>query len=264
MSTSQASLISRGRDAILFSGLWPAAVAVSLVAVCHRALGGGPLAGPLPWGAMGLAATGTLLVYNVDRLRDLARDQTSSPARSAFVQEHRGALLVLSVLAGLVSLPLAVSQPPLAWAFCGLALGLGLLHRRLKDHANWAVLYVTAAWLAVVVGLPAAGQNPHDIEPRILLWVTMTLGLLICANLLGSELRGLQPGPTTTPRLQVARVLAAAGSLLPSLDPSTGVLVPVGASMFLALVFFRFDERYGLGVLDGALLLGALLGLAVG
>ena len=116
----------------------------------------------------------------------------------------------------------------------------------------------------VVVGLPAAGQNPRDFEARELLWVTITLGLLISANLLGSELRELKPGPKTTPRLQVARVLAAAGSLFPSLDGSTGPLVPVGACVFLALIFFRFDERYGLGVLDGALLVGALLGLAVG
>ncbi|MFP6639593.1 MAG: hypothetical protein VCC04_05055 [Myxococcota bacterium] len=211
-----------------------------------------------------MAATGTLLVYNIDRLRDLDRDRLSSPARTAFVEQHRRGLVGLSALAGLASIPLAMLQPPLAWGLCALALALGLLHRRLKGHLASGFIYVTVAWLLVVVGLPAVGRSPWGMDGGSLAWVAITLGLVISANLLGSELRGLKPGPRTLRRLQIARVLAAAGSLWPSLGPSTGALVPVGACTFLALLWFRFDERYGLGVLDGALLLGALLGLALG
>jgi len=264
VSAIQTSPIARGRDVVLFSGIWPAVVASALVAVCDRALGGESVPSSTPWGAMGLAATGTLLVYNIDRLRDLDRDQPSAPARTAFVEQHRRRLVGLSALAGLASLPLAMLQPPLAWWLCAMALALGLLHRRLKGHLAGGVIYVTAAWLMVVVGLPAVGRSPWEIDASSLVWVSITMGLIISANLLGSELRELEPGPRTLRRLQIARVLAAAGSLWPSLEPSTGALVPVGACTFLALLWFRFDERYGLGVLDGALLLGALLGLALG
>lgn len=262
MSLSQTSLMSRGRDSVLFSGLWPAAVALALVAVCDRALGD-PVPSPTPWGAMGLAATGTLVVYNIDRLRDLERDRASSPGRTAFVEQHRGGLVVLAALAALASLLLAIAQPPVTWLLCASALGLGLFHRRLKGHPAYAVIYVTAAWVAVVVGLPAAGQSPRNFDAAALVWVAITLALVIAANVLASELREMQPGPQSPSRLRIARGLAAAGTLLPGLGASTGVLVPVGACTFLALLWFRSDERYGLGVLDGALLLGALLGLAI-
>ena len=60
----------RGLEFLAFTGLWPAAVAAALVAACSWALE--PRAGlgqvtPL----IGLASLGTLVVYNVDRLRDL-------------------------------------------------------------------------------------------------------------------------------------------------------------------------------------------------
>ena len=50
-----------------------------------------------------LAAAGTLVVYNVDRLRDLEKDRLTAPARSAFVERWRGPLLALTAAAAVAA-----------------------------------------------------------------------------------------------------------------------------------------------------------------
>src|SRR4029453_4382328 len=105
--------------------------------------------------------------------------------RSAFVKRHHGVLVALAAAgAGLGALgalragprallPLAAA-PPLApphrpldthWRGAGpppllplaAALPLALAHRRLKRIWMAKAFYVTAGWLLVVVGVPAAG-----------------------------------------------------------------------------------------------------------
>ena len=49
--------------------------------------------------ALGLAAAGTLVVYNIDRLRDVDRDRLTCPARTRFVERWRSALTALTLLA---------------------------------------------------------------------------------------------------------------------------------------------------------------------
>ena len=144
------SATARGFDLLIFSGTWPAAVAAALVALCGRALSAGTA--PVPWGPMALAAAGTLLIYNVDRLRDRAHDRGSSPARTAFVEKNRVPLIFLCGLAALASALLAARQPPLTWAVLATAFSLGIFHRRLKGHPTYGIIYVATAWVLVVVG----------------------------------------------------------------------------------------------------------------
>ena len=137
---------------------------------------------------IGLASLGTLVVYNVDRLRDLEQDRLTAPRRSAFVGRHQGVLTAVCGASAGASLLLALGLPVLAWWACGLALALGLFHRRLKaSQPGGAVFYVTGAWVAVVVGLPAASLGA---SPGAVLAATGALGPAIAANLLASELRG--------------------------------------------------------------------------
>src|SRR5512145_466602 len=125
-------------DALAWSSLWLALTAAALAAAASRALE----VAPAP-AVLGLAFGGTVVIYVVDRLRDLARDRTSAPERAAFVERHRRALLVLAGLAGGLGAGSALALRPPA-LLLALAVGaLGLLHRRMKRWFFVKPLYLT-------------------------------------------------------------------------------------------------------------------------
>ena len=240
-------------DALAFTSLWVAGAAAALAAAAARVMGV-----PLPVDAVALAFCGTLVVYDVDRLRDLDRDRTTAPLRTAFVSAHRRLVSVLCVLAGLASIGLAWRAGGRAIAMLLPVLGLGLLHRRLKRFALGKPLYVTAAWVAVVVGLPAVTAA----EPRHVGWVVAIVFLTILANAIASNVRD---GEAAIARLgsgtpiRLARALAAVAvvtTLFAPVPVRAFVVVPLATGV--ALSAFHPGERYGHIAVDGALWLGAL------
>ena len=247
---------------LAYTGLWPAFVAAGLVAASGftmlRAGSANLLAAPIA-----LAMAGTLVVYNIDRLRDLDEDRRSAPARSAFVKRHREALLALTVASAGACLPLTAMLPAAAWGMCALALGLGLFHRRLKKkHPAFAVVYVTLAWLAVVVGIPAVTLAPGLEGLRAAAGAASAVAPAVAANLLASELRGQPMNPATRRRLRGAAAIALVGCLGPLIDAGSRPLIALPLSVWASLMACREGERYGLFVLDGALVVGA--GVATG
>lgn len=251
-------------DFVLFSGLWPAAIAASLVALMNQGLGLPRPTHRLLWGAMGLAAAGTLAIYSLDRIRDLHRDRIAAPLRTAFVVRHQQGMIGLCILAIVASGPLASTQPQASWALCGFALILGLFHRRIKSRPLMSLLCVTTAWVAIVLGLPAAHRNLENLDEKTLLSLGFTLALVIAGNLVGSELREIKGASAEHSSLRTAQIWATGGLIASILLPGAQLCFPLALLTLLALLFFRPNERYGLGVLDGALLVGALLGLGLG
>ena len=211
--------------------------------------------------ALGLAFCGTLLVYNVDRLRDLPRDRKTSPLRSAFVATHRRALTAVTAAAGATSAALAFQLGPRAIALLAPVLVAGLFHRRLKRFGWWKPVYISGAWTAVVVGLPAALAK----EPRHLPWIGAIVGATVVANVIASNIRD---GEAISARfgarvpLRVASGFAAFAALCGIAAPdAVRPLILIPLLTLAALARFRADEHYGLVVVDGALLVGALLAL---
>jgi 4-hydroxybenzoate polyprenyltransferase len=249
-------------DALLFSSLWVSAAAAALCAGASRAFGVAPAAGPLL-----VAFGGTLAVYNLDRLRDLARDRASAPARSAFVERHFGVLAGLAAGgAALGGLGAALAGPrallPLA-----AALPLALAHRRLKRLWMAKALYVTAGWLLVVVGVPAAAAE-GGAPARAVAWVSLVVGLALLANAIASNVRDREAAAAVLGRDRALRIAsgAAVASLAAALAAPAPArcLVGLAAAMLAAVLAFRPGERYGLAVVDGALLAGGLAALALG
>ncbi len=242
-------------DALVFSNLWVAWAAALLSAAVSAALG----AAPEP-SALGLAFGGTLAVYNFDRLRFVEGDRATAPARSAFVERNRkllGALALLG-LAGAVACGLAAGRGVLALAACVLALAAA--HPVLKRVPFVKAAYLSVAWLAVVVGVPAilAGGGPWG-------FAALTLGGALVANAIVSSLRDREGGAarvgTDAARL-AALLAAAAGAAAAVAGPAA--LRPLAAVPLLTLgsvAAFREGERYGLTVVDGALLVGGALAL---
>jgi 4-hydroxybenzoate polyprenyltransferase len=245
-------------DALVFSSLWVAAAAGALSAAVCAALGV-PAAGP----AVGIAFGGTLAVYSLDRLRDVARDRASAPARTAFVARHRVVLSGLGAAGGALGAACALLAGPRAWLPLAAALPFALAHRRLKTLWRAKALYVTASWLLVVVGVPAllsGGQGASD--PAAPLHAATVVGLAIFANAIASNVRDDEAGAAVLgrgPALAAARWCAAGSIAAALLAPApVRALGAVGAATLAALAAFRPTERYGLAVVDGALLLGAL------
>jgi hypothetical protein len=245
-------------DALVFSNLWMAAAAGALVAATSRAMGTA-----IRPEAVGLAFAGVLVVYNVDRLRDLDRDREGSPDRSAFIAEHEGRLIALSSVAAAASLyfgaragwPAAVTLLPV--------LGMGLFHRRLKRFENVKIGYIAASWTCVGFGLPALlAANARNLH-----WGAAIAAATILANVIAFNVRAAGEGVERVRRrnaLQVARACAAIGVALGALAPSpANALVAIPLATLLALVGYRPTERFSPLFLDGALLVGSLIAAAL-
>ncbi|MBW2540543.1 MAG: hypothetical protein JRF15_00505 [Deltaproteobacteria bacterium] len=244
-------------DALVFSNLWMAAAAGALVAAASRGM-----ESAIRPEAVGIAFAGTLVVYNVDRLRDLHRDQFASPDRSAFVAEHDGRLTVLTAAAAIASLYLLTRA---GWPAALLLLPVfaaGLLHRRIKRFENLKILYIAAAWTCVGFGLPAV-LAPNPQHP---LWAAPILALTMVANVIAFNVRDETAGIERVKQrdaLQVAHACAILGVALAAFAPSPADgLVAIPLATLLALVAYRPNERFAPLFVDGALLIGSLIATA--
>jgi len=235
-----------------------AAAAGALVAATSRAMGAA-----IRPEAVGLAFAGVLVVYNVDRLRDLQRDRQGAPDRSAFITEHRGRLIALSAVATAASLYFGARAGWAAAVTLLPVLGVGLFHRRLKHFENAKIGYIAASWTCVGFGLPAVlaagARNLH--------WVAAIVAATVLANIIAFNVRGAGERVKRLRRrnaLQVARACAAIGVALGAFAPSpTGALVAIPLATLLALVGYRPTERFSPLFVDGALLVGSLIAVAL-
>ena len=247
-------MLVRAIDALLFSSAWVAFAAAALTAAAARAQG-------VPgWRVAALAGCGTLVVYVIDRLRDVQRDRETAPARTAFVSSHRRALRAGAIGAGGVALAIAATLPWQALAAPLAAAPVAFFHRRLKRFELAKAAYVTLAWAAVTVGLPAGlGGARHTA------WVAAAIALAVFANAIASNVRDEEAGAErfgSRRVLRVAALAAVAAVALPLLGPEpVRPLAAIGLCTGLALLGFRPTERYGLGVVDGALVAGGLVAL---
>lgn len=241
-------------DTLLFSSLWIALAAAALVWVASTALA-------TPGAPLLLAFTGTFVVYNIDRLRDLPRDRATWPRRSGFVSQHRKALKAATALAALMAGALAFWAGPASVLLCLAVLVPGLFHRRLKRHPFFAAFYISLAWVAVTVGLPALSAPLSGAALSALPFVAAVYACCLAANAIASNLRDSEnPNRQQPAALHVAQALTLAGALLALAGPSR--LAPLAAlalCQLAGLVGFGRGERYALSVIDGSLLAGALL-----
>ncbi len=243
-------------DALIFSSLWVALVAGTLCTAVSLAIGLRPQAA-----SVGIAMCGAFLIYNIDRLRDLERDRKTAPIRSAFIARHAPRLVAACVLAGIGAATFAIQLGPAPLLLLAIVLALGLFHRRLKTIPMIKAGYISGAWLAVVIGVPALSAA----DPRHTGWVTAILGLSVFSNVVASSIRDQEAaaehfGPVRT--LAAARGFALLGLLVSLLSPDAiRALMAVPATTLLAVFLFEPTERFGLLVLDGALALGAAVSI---
>ncbi len=247
-------------DAIAWSSAWVAAAAATLTGAAFLALG----ARPDPW-VVTLAVTGTLVVYSIDRLRDLKRDRATAPERTAFIERFRSALMFQIFAAAAFALLAGWVAGPRVLAVAGAVAVLGLAHRRLKRFAWAKPAYLTGAWTAVCAGMPAASiGSATGLFP-----VALAIGATVQANV---ALSNLQDHEALAARLGRRRVLGLALLLLAvaaaaawSGGAATRPLLALPVVSLPVVALFRPSERYGAIFVDGALVLGGAIawGLAL-
>lgn len=247
-------------EALAYSNLWVALAAALLTAAAGAALGA-----PAPPALLVLAAGGTLFVYGVDRLRDLERDRATSPRRTAFVERHRNAIALGAAGGGLAGLAATLAAGPGVWLVAAVVAPLGLLHRRLKRFAFFKPAYLSTAWVLTTVGLPAVTAAPP--VPAQLGWAVALMGGAILANVIASNVRDREAGAARLGperALRIARGIALLATALGVAAPDpVRALALVPFATLAALAGFRPEERYGLVVVDGALVVGAAAALVV-
>lgn len=244
-------------DALAFSSLGAAAIAAALVFAAAAPMGAGR-----PWRAAALAFAGTLVVYNIDRLRDLERDRSSCPQRTEFIDRHRAGLTALCAGGGAAAASLILTTGVATWALCGTVLLLGLLRHRLEGFPQLKTLYLTLAWVAIAVGLPAFGAPEVQRVP----WVVVVFAGALGANVVAMGARGIdrfELGEAAHRTLRKAGGLALGGAVVALAGPvELRPLVWIPLAELAAILGFRPSERYALLVLDGALFAGALPAVA--
>jgi hypothetical protein len=253
-------------EALAFSSVLAAGVAGALTLAAGFSLVDHKL--PL---AAALAFAGTLVVYNVDRLRDLDRDMLASPRRSAFVRAHRSPIVGLVVVAAACCCLLAWRVGAPSVALCAALLLPSLFHRRIKHHPAVKASYVTAAWVAATVGLAALSALDHDFGQGgeatrfwgVVGWVAAIYGAAIGANLVASNAQDF--GNLAGRRVSTwgARGLAAAGVMIALAGPeATRPLLWIPLCQLAGVLHTADCERARLLRVDGLLLLGALVPLS--
>lgn len=233
-----------------------AAAAALLAAAASRAMGLAP--DPV---VLLLAAAGTLAIYGLDRLRDVARDRVTAPQRTAFVEAHRRGIAVLAALAGSVAVLAGLFA---GWRMVGVAAvvaAFGLAHRRLKQRIFAKPVYLVFAWTLVAVGFPLARDPSGRHAPLVAAIVALTVwSNVILSNLKDAEGAAAYFGATRARRVALAACGFAA--VLALLGPaSVAGLTTLPAAMALAVLGYRRSESYAALGIDGALAAGAAIAL---
>jgi len=210
-------------------------------------------------GLVALVFAGTLVVYGIDRLRDVDRDRAKWPDRSGFASQHSGKLKTMVAIAGLLAIAGASTQPPAVWVLCGGIGAIGLAHRRLKTQSALKLTYLTLAWWTVTVGLPWLRAGP-EVPLAIALPVAFSSACALAANMLVSN-DSATPTHTSAGR-RAAMAVAALGVVAAAAAPGMAVAMAcIPAAQLIAVSLRRTSERERLWLVDGSLGVGALFAL---
>lgn len=226
-------MLRRAARLLLHTNLFVTAGVVGLTWYCARSEGSEP-----GWELV-VAGAGTLLVYNLDHLRDDRRRARVGGAPPRLTTTARWSLLVVAVTAlatGFVLAPPAVFLASLPSGALGLAYGAALAGRRLKDlpGAKAWIVALAVSWAVIALPAAAAGAGPADIAPELAVFVVA----LTTLNAHAFDLRDVpvdrEMGAWTWavrlgPDRARARMMAATVGLLAAAT-AWGFLAPGGAS----------------------------------
>ena len=220
---------------LIRSGIWVALCAVALLVAAARSMGIQPGAE-----LIGVTGLGTIAVYGFDRW---------TAGRAGWLQ-----WLVPGIGAVVVGVRLPVNAIAILTGVCALA----FLHSRLRRFAWVKPLYITCAWLGVVVGLPWVIRGSGPVPTVVLPIALAIIANVLACDAIDREAEAAQIGPKRV--WWIARGVALLGVVVGFPEPAAFIPGAMLVAMFRWPVTHWWAER----VLDGALLAGGALAIALG
>jgi len=220
---------------LIDSGIWLALCASSLLVAAARSMG--VYAG---WDLVAVTALGTIGVYGFDRW--VARGDG----------QPWWALPVLAAAGIGLTLPIAAIR--ILGGVCGLA----VVHHWLRELPWFKPVYIALAWLGVVVGLPWVIRGDGPIPAAALPIALAIVANVLACDAIDREAEAAQIGPRRV--WWIARVVAGLGVIVGWPHPAAAV----PAAMLVAMVRWPAGRIWADWVLDGALLVGGVVAIALG
>lgn len=197
-----------------------------------------------------LIFSGTMVIYNLDHLKDIRSDKTTNPKRVNFIVRNK----VLIYLITLLSIILSV----LAVYYLGIKLIpliilpflLGLIHSIIKNSPLFSAVYITLSWLMITVYLPAFLTD----NPKKVIILSIVIGIFLFCNAYGASIRQKYYANKYAryllylSLLNIVIVLILRGSYI-------GIL-PAAFFTTIALTNYMDDENYEIIFFDGLQLSG--------
>lgn len=219
---------------VIDSGIWVALCALSLLGAASRGMG--VWAGPE---LLAVTALGTLAVYGFDRW--IVR-RNSRPWWLLF---------------GIAAVVVGMQLPPSAIRILGGVCALALVHHWLREVPWFKPVYIALAWLGVVVGLPWVIRGEGPIPAAALPIALAIVANVLACDAVDREAEAAQIGPGRV--WWIGRVVAGVGVIVGWPEPAA--VVP--AAMLIAMVRWPASRWWAEWVLDGALLVGGVVAIAL-
>ncbi len=199
---------------------------------------------------------GTLLIYNIDHLKDIKSDKVTNPERTDFIEKNKSLLKAIVVVSLLASTYLLFQIGIYKTLILIPAFFIGIFHWKLKKNKVFSILYITLSWTVVVTIFPLMGEF---YSRKDLVLLTTIFGLVFMAN--ASVFVASEHGSKTVGRAVISSKIIVVIALVIALLLSTEMrpLAFIPALTLIALIYYKPDERYNLFIMDGALLVGGLL-----
>ena len=198
---------------------------------------------------------GTLVIYNLDHLKDIKSDKATNPLRVNFIINNKRLIYLITVLSMILSV--------LAVYYLGIKLIpiillpflLGLIHRIIKNSPLFSAVYITLSWLMITVFLPAYLTD----KPKEIIIISIIVGIFLFCNAYASSIRKKFYAKKYAryllylSLLNLLIILVLRGSYI-------GIL-PASIFTTMALSNYMDDENYEVILLDGMQLLGTILSI---
>lgn len=242
-------MINKSINYLIYSSVFVSLISSILSIVCLFTLGN-----KISVDVTLLIFFGTLLIYNLDHLKDIGSDRFTNPERTKFIYKNELLLKTIVVISFAISTYLFFYIGIDMTSILIPVFVIGVFHWKLKNNQLFSIIYITLSWTVVVVIFPTLGVVDKNNN---LLLTAIIMGLSFLANatvFMASENKFRH----TT--VLIAKVLVFIAVIVAILSPSQ--LKPfafIPGLTFIALLFYKPVERYNLIYMDGSLLVGGIL-----
>jgi len=237
-------------EVLAYTGIIAAMLAVSIAIFTFLFLDSG-----INYILLVLIFCGTLVIYNLDHLKDINSDRTTNPLRVNFIIKNKRLIYLITGLSMFLSI--------LAVYYLGIKLipiivvpfFLGLIHRIIKNSPLVSAIYITLSWLMITVYLPAfLTDNPKEI-----IILSIVVGIFLFCNAYASSIRQKFYAKKYARYLLYLSLLNLL--IIIVLRGSYIGILPASIFTTMALTNYMDDENYELILLDGMQLLGTVLSI---